>query len=70
MTVYTHTALKKLRKSLEEWKEIITLPQRWFGGEFALMAPQSRIPLQLKRPSQVSSGWKRTFHQEALILTH
>ncbi|CAH1394261.1 unnamed protein product [Nezara viridula] len=86
MIVCTHTALKKPRKSLEEWKEVITIPQRWFGGDFALMAAQNsifvkkhRIPLQLTRPGQLSSACKRTFQsstlpwivpQEALMSIH
>ncbi|CAH1396065.1 unnamed protein product [Nezara viridula] len=53
MTVRTHAALKKPRKSLEEWKEVITLPRR--------------IPLQLTRPGQFSSGCKRTFQSSSLL---
>ncbi|CAH1394046.1 unnamed protein product [Nezara viridula] len=74
MIVCTHTAIKKPRKSLEEWKDVITLPQ--FGGEFALMAPQSSIfdfrrfssiiPLQLTTPGQLSSGCKRAFQISSL----
>ncbi|CAH1393104.1 unnamed protein product [Nezara viridula] len=43
MMVCPHTTLKKPRKSLEEWNEVVILPQLWFGGECALMAPQSSI---------------------------
>ncbi|CAH1406315.1 unnamed protein product [Nezara viridula] len=43
MIVCTYTALKKPRKSLEEWKEVIALPLSLFGREFAFMAPQSSI---------------------------
>ncbi|CAH1404288.1 unnamed protein product [Nezara viridula] len=55
-----HTALKKPRKSLEELKEVITLPQKVIGFS-------SRIPLQLTRPSQLSSGCKRTFQSSSLL---
>ncbi|CAH1388806.1 unnamed protein product [Nezara viridula] len=82
MIVCTHSAPKKTRKSLEEWKEVDILEPVVKPRNDTLFAGSHWVfqqALQLTRLGQHSSGYKITFQssslprigpQEALLSTH